>query len=154
MNNQIPRDALARLKEQYPEGTRVVLVQMNDTQAPPPGTKGTVMAVDDIGTIHVKWDNGSSLGVAYGEDRCEVESRVLNDLAKRFDTEEGRAEFIRTAESGLYTGKTDAGLEVRVFLDKGEGMKVYREQPTKKEWWEVVYYDADGYQEGVSYEHR
>ena len=37
-----------------------------------PGTKGTVVCVDDIGTIHVHWDNGSSLGVAYGEDRCRV----------------------------------------------------------------------------------
>ena len=72
MFNQISRDELARLKERYPQGTRVVLVQMSDIQAPPPGTKGTVLAVDDIGTIHVKWDNGSTLGVAYGEDRCSV----------------------------------------------------------------------------------
>ena len=57
------------LKELYPTGTRVKLVEMNDIQAPPIGTLGTVMYVDDIGTIHIKWDNGSTLGAAYPEDR-------------------------------------------------------------------------------------
>ena len=59
-----------RLREGYPQGTRVELIRMDDPQAPPVGTRGTVTAVDDIGTIHVKWDTGSSLGVAYGEDDC------------------------------------------------------------------------------------
>ena len=57
------------LKDLYPAGTRVKLVEMNDIQAPPIGTLGTVMCVDDIGTIHIKWDNGSTLGAAYPEDR-------------------------------------------------------------------------------------
>ena len=57
------------LKDLYPAGTRVKLVEMNDIQAPPIGTLETVMYVDDIGTIHIKWDNGSTLGVAYPEDR-------------------------------------------------------------------------------------
>ena len=57
------------LKDLYSTGTRVKLVEMNDIQAPPIGTLGTVMYVDDIGTIHIKWDNGSTLGVAYPEDR-------------------------------------------------------------------------------------
>ena len=42
-----------RLREQYPQGTRVELIRMDDPQAPPVGTRGTVTAVDDIGTIHV-----------------------------------------------------------------------------------------------------
>ena len=29
----------------------------------PSGTRGTVMLVDDAGTIHPKWDNGRTLGV-------------------------------------------------------------------------------------------
>ena len=57
------------LKDLYPAGTRVKLVEMNDIQAPPIGTLGTVMYVDDIGTIHIKWDNGSTLGASYPEDR-------------------------------------------------------------------------------------
>lgn len=59
-----------KLKETYPPGTRVELVKMDDPQAPAPGTKGTVTCVDDIGTIHVSWDGGGSLGVVYGEDSC------------------------------------------------------------------------------------
>ena len=55
-------------RQRFAVGSRVRLVSMNDRQAPPPGTEGTVRCVDDIGTVHVAWDNGSSLGAAYGED--------------------------------------------------------------------------------------
>ena len=58
------------IRKEYPVGTRVVLVQMDDPQAPPIGMKGTVRGVDDIGSIMVAWDNGSGLSVAYGEDIC------------------------------------------------------------------------------------
>ena len=68
----ISKARLEYLRSQYAPGARVELVEMNDLQAPPPGTEGTVVTVDDIGTIHVRWDNGSSLGVEYGEDRCRV----------------------------------------------------------------------------------
>ena len=54
---------LKRLRERYPEGKKVRLIQMNDIQAPPVGTIGIIKGVDDMGTIHVKWDNGSSLGL-------------------------------------------------------------------------------------------
>ena len=47
----------------YPKGTKVELHHMDDPFAPPSGTKGTVMFVDDIGQIHVKWENGSSLAL-------------------------------------------------------------------------------------------
>ncbi|QAT42293.1 DUF4314 domain-containing protein [Aminipila luticellarii] len=66
----ISRDALQALRERYPKGTRVELVQMDDPQAPPVGTKGTVIGVDDIGSIMVAWDTGSGLNVAYGVDVC------------------------------------------------------------------------------------
>ena len=58
------------LRRRYPVGTRVELVQMDDPQAPPVGTKGTVRGVDDIGSIMVHWDNGSGLSVAWGVDFC------------------------------------------------------------------------------------
>ena len=57
-----------RVKAEYPIGTRVELVYMNDVQAPPKGTKGTVVGVDDIASLLVKWDNGSGLNVVYGVD--------------------------------------------------------------------------------------
>lgn len=56
------------IKKLYPIGSRVELVKMDDKQAPPVGTKGTVKGVDDIGSIMVDWDNGCGLNVVYGED--------------------------------------------------------------------------------------
>ena len=67
----ITREEVERLRQQYPSGTVVRLVRMDDIQAPPPGTKGTVRYVDDIGTIHVSWETGSSLGIVYGMDKIE-----------------------------------------------------------------------------------
>ena len=66
------RETIERLKETYPEGTRVELVAMSDTYAQPKGTQGTVTGVDDIGSLLVKWDNGSSLNVLYGEDMVRI----------------------------------------------------------------------------------
>jgi hypothetical protein len=57
------------IKKQYPQGTRVQLTRMDDMQAPPIGTLGTVMGVDDIGTIMVLWDTGGTLGVT-DVDEC------------------------------------------------------------------------------------
>ena len=59
-----------RIRRDFPSGCRVELLQMDDAQAPPIGTIGTVIGVDDTGSIMVRWDNGSGLNVVYGEDRC------------------------------------------------------------------------------------
>jgi len=68
-HNQFPTaEQVAQIRTQYPKGARIELVWMDDPQAPPIGTKGTVIGVDDIGSIMVAWDNGSHLNVAYGED--------------------------------------------------------------------------------------
>lgn len=67
----ISSTVIERLKREYPAGTRVELVSMNDAYCRlKSGEQGTVIGVDDIGTIHVSWDCGSSLGIAYGEDEC------------------------------------------------------------------------------------
>ena len=70
MSNDFPsKETVQRVREQYPTGTRVELICMNDPFTfLKPGDRGTVRHVDDIGTIFVRWDNGSGLGVAYGED--------------------------------------------------------------------------------------
>ena len=67
----VKREIVERLRKQYPVGTRVELVRMNDEQAPLIGTHGTVTGVDDLGSIMVSWDNGGSLSVVYGEDLCK-----------------------------------------------------------------------------------
>ena len=62
------KETVERIRREYPAGTRVELVQMDDVQAPPIGTKGTVSGVDDTGSLLMHWDNGSGLNVVYGED--------------------------------------------------------------------------------------
>ena len=62
------RRIVKSLKEMYPVGTRVELVKMDDVQAPPIGTKGTVKGVDDIGSLLIDWDNGCGLNAVYCED--------------------------------------------------------------------------------------
>ena len=64
------KEIVEQVRIQYPVGTRVELTQMDDMQAPPIGTKGTVTGVDDTASIMVRWDNGSGLHVVYGEDKC------------------------------------------------------------------------------------
>lgn len=68
----ISRDTVERIRREYPVGTRVELISMQDEYTKlAAGEKGTVIVVDDIGTIHVNWDCGSCLGIAYGEDLCK-----------------------------------------------------------------------------------
>lgn len=62
------RETVERIRKQYPAGCRVELVQMNDAQAPPMGTRGTVIGVDDTASLLMKWDNGSGLNVICGVD--------------------------------------------------------------------------------------
>lgn len=69
MNNFPSKETVERLRKQYPSGTQVELVHMNDPYSKlRPGDLGTVDFVDDTGTIFCSWDRGSSLGVVYGED--------------------------------------------------------------------------------------
>lgn len=62
------REIVERIRREYPAGTRVELVRMDDAQAPLAGTLGTVLGVDDTGSLLMRWDNGSGLNVVYGED--------------------------------------------------------------------------------------
>ena len=65
----ITKEELTALRSRYPAGTRVELLRMDDVQAPPIGTQGTVLGVDDTGSLLMRWDNGSGLNVIYGIDR-------------------------------------------------------------------------------------
>ena len=61
----------AELMKQYPNGTRIRLVSMDDKYSPPVGTLGTVTGVDDMCSIQVSWDTGSTLSVLDQIDRVE-----------------------------------------------------------------------------------
>ena len=64
------RETVECIRQEYPVGCRVELLRMDDPQAPPIGTCGTVIGVDDTGSVMVRWDNSSGLHVVYGEDEC------------------------------------------------------------------------------------
>lgn len=65
------REIFEKVRREYPVGIRVELVRMNDEQAPPIGTRGTITGVDDMASILVDWDNGSGLNCLYGIDKIE-----------------------------------------------------------------------------------
>lgn len=67
------RKEVEKIKEQYPVGTRIELICMDDPYTPiESGMKGTVNIIDDAGTLHMKWDNGRTLGIVPGEDQFKV----------------------------------------------------------------------------------
>ena len=70
MNEWTRLERMAKVyKEMYPKGTRIELISMDDPFAPvEPGTQGTVDFVDDMGQIHMKWDNGRTLALIPSED--------------------------------------------------------------------------------------
>ena len=81
MNNFPKKEQVQELREQYPPGTRIELIYMEDLYSKlQPGTRGTVIQIDYIGTIHCNWDSGSGLGLVYGEDRFrKLTEQELNE---------------------------------------------------------------------------
>lgn len=61
-----------KIKEMFPPGTRILLHSMKGEPQMSYGLEGSVTEVDDIGQIHVHWDNGSSLALNYEEDSFEI----------------------------------------------------------------------------------
>jgi len=84
MNDIISKAALEARKARYQPGCRVEFVSMTDPYTNlKPGDRGIVAAVDSIGTVFVDWDNGSTLGAAYGEDKIIVVfSPPMNDIVR------------------------------------------------------------------------
>lgn len=64
-------EIVKKVRKEFHPGTRVKLIQMDDVQAPPIGTEGTVIGVDDTASLLVSWDNGSSSNVIYGKDTVQ-----------------------------------------------------------------------------------
>lgn len=103
MRLDIKKEELEALRAGYPQGCRVELVRMDDPyREMPPGLKGTVESVDDSGSIHVHWDNGSSLAVIFREDECrklygkeEVDALFQEIVGFRFRTCGEMADWFR-----------------------------------------------------------
>lgn len=86
-----------RTKAAYPEGTRLMLLHMDDAHAPvPEGTKGTVKHVDDLGQIHMEWDNGRTLAIVPGVDSfrtlTEEELREEGNIKEDAELEENEGD--------------------------------------------------------------
>lgn len=80
---RLPTDKeLEMLRERYQIGTLVVLDSMEDRQAPPPGTQGIVMGVDDMGSIMVRWETGSTLSLVPGVDSFHTETDGMEDVRR------------------------------------------------------------------------
>ena len=97
------KEIVEKVRAEYPVGTRVELVHMDDFQAPPIGTKGTVRGVDDTASIMVRWDNGSGLNVVYGEDVCrKLDSVKITCYGKEetWDSRKEAADFYLKAIAG------------------------------------------------------
>ena len=75
------KERVEHLRKQYPKGTKIELLEMDDVQAPPIGTVGTVYGVDDLGSLLVRWENGSSLSVIDGVDR--VKRLGINEIRRK-----------------------------------------------------------------------
>jgi len=117
------RSTVERVKKEYPAGTRVILEKMEDTQAPPVGTMGTVTGVDDAGSLLVDWDNGSGLNVVYGEDR--VKKMIMTDRVFRA--------LLRIRDSGA-TNMFDTNMVQRLAYDAGEYELVMYIEENKKRY--------------------
>ena len=104
------RETVEGVRRAYPKGTRVALVKMDDPQAPPVGTKGTVMGVDDTGSLLMSWDNGSGLNVVYGEDAVRKLDPVKVTCYGRTEEWEDRKDaiaFYREAFQGCDPGSSE-----------------------------------------------
>ena len=79
MNKLPSKEIVLALRRQYPKGARVALVRMNDPYTKlRPGDLGTVDFIDDVGTLFCRWDNGSTLGVVFGEDEIRLYDNTDN----------------------------------------------------------------------------
>lgn len=73
MNNFPSKETVERLRREYPAGTRVKLILMDDPYTKlKPGNQATIRGVDDAGNILCDWDCGSSLSLIHGVDQFQV----------------------------------------------------------------------------------
>ncbi len=101
MGIYIKKEELEALRAEYPPGCRVELVKMDDPyREMPPGLQGVVTGIDDTGSIHVDWQNGSSLAVVYGEDyavKIEDGEVTVGELLRRYVSHRKEFHFMTPA---------------------------------------------------------
>ena len=116
------RETVERVRREYPAGTRVELVKMDDAQAPPIGTRGTVTGVDDTASLIMKWDNGSGLNVVYGEDivkKLDSVTTVCYGEKEIWDSREDAVSFFLQAMAGSEGSERDRYVTIYTKLISG-----------------------------------
>ena len=126
------RKTVESLRKEYPAGTRVILEEMDDVQAPPVGTMGTVIGVDDAGDLLMQWDNGCGLNVVYGQDR--VRKMIMTDKVFR--------SLLKIRDSGA-TNMFDTNMVQRLAYDQGMYELVMYVEEHKKEYVHFIMYGTE-----------
>ena len=99
--NQISKGQLEFLRRQFPIGSRIKLQEMRDSFCPvESGTMGTLQCIDDVGTFHVRWDNGRGLGLVPGEDQFTVLPPPTQTLKPYSPMPAGPSEPARVGRTG------------------------------------------------------
>ena len=122
---KVDENVVKALKAKYPKGTRVILVVMDDVQAPPVGTEGTVEDVDDIGSLCVRWDNGSSLHVIYGVDKVDIVQKKCPKCGRYYSGHSALSRIDNLTEICPRCGTTEA-LD-SIFMDDEQKGKIFKE---------------------------
>ena len=119
------REIVEQVRKEYPVGTRVELVRMDDFQAPPIGTRGTVRGVDDTASIMVSWDTGSRLNVVYGEDACrklDVVKVICYGTEETWDSRKEAADFYLRAIAGSEGSECERYTKIYMELLMGKSI--------------------------------
>lgn len=121
---------LRQLRAEYPTGTRIELVSMDDPQAPPVGTRGTVRLVDAIGSLVVDWDNGCGLNVVCGKDVVKKLDAVTVITYGQKQIWDSRAEAIAFYLEGMaYCEGSERDRYTNIYLALISGAKVCKDEP-------------------------
>ena len=119
------KETVEHIRSEYPAGTRVELVRMEDIQAPPAGTKGTVLGVDDTGSLLMRWDNGSGLNVVWGEDavrKLDTVITVCYGERKVWDSRKEAADFFLQGMAGTEGSECERYTAIYTKLVMGLGV--------------------------------